>query len=180
MVNDFQMGVKTVGLACGGLVHGGLPYSITPSDAEQQQNIQAFGQHLALQPVSDRKYRLHDANGPWFFKREVAKLFAAQDPIVNQQKWMCEWIDKTGIGWFVDWGCYHQIRLASYETAVSEVAMFYHYAHVTIIKQDLKHPGWTNAPAMRYHQKWKTTEKELPKDWKPSRFKLDGDILNEI
>ncbi len=90
---------------------------------------------------------------------------------------MCEWIDKTGIGWAVDWGAYHQVRLAGFETAVEETSVFYHYAHVTIYKMDKRDPSWTKAPMDRYRQKWGTFDKELPPLWRSSRYLLEGDVL---
>lgn len=169
-----------IGVACSRIINDPRPYDLHPQADTAHASIRDFsgGHKGALNEVAD--LQMTESNQPWLVKKESIARYAAQDPITNQKRWLCEWIDPRGVGWYVDWGAYQQVKLAGDKICVVPQSVVYHYDHVTVRDIDRNEPGWTNLPRQRYTQKWGTEDKSLPAGYVVPQFRLEGDGLVRI
>lgn len=148
------------GIVCPQLINGGLNYSEAPQlTQEMLAQVTDFTARHTAAPHVPVTFVENETNQPWLVPKKLIPLFAEQDPILTQKLWICEWTDPSGVGWYVDWGCYQQVRLAGYTLGQAPQSVFYHYDHVTVRDKDKNEPGWAELPRQRYLQKWGTTEK---------------------
>lgn len=150
----------SVGLVCPqllGVYQVTLPQCTTPLKASE--NIADFRACCKTMPPEAKSFIEGEANMPWLIRRADLLRFAQQDPIRNQQKFLCEWTDPTGIGWAVDWGSYNQVRRAGFRVGMIPDSYCYHYDHVTCKDTDQAKPGWAATAMARHVQKWGADQK---------------------
>lgn len=171
-----------VGMVCSTIDNNDYRYSLDPDPWGNavRWHINDFSNrcdNIHMQPTTLVE---SESNQPWLVRKSDLWKFNAQDPIINQHKWICEWTDPTGCGWHCDWACCHKIHLAGMKTGAVPQSMVYHYNHATLKDKDKNNPGWTRPSTERYQFLWGTDQKQLPQPFYPKRFLLGDGRVDQI
>lgn len=173
------LGLPGVGVVCSLLINGGLDFSEEPTAEQMISQIAQVSAKYTNESIRTDipEFIENESNQPWFLRREDAMRYASFDPIRNQQKFICEWIDPHGAGWATDWCLYHRVKLAGHKIGMAPGSVVYHYGHVSLKQKDKEEPGWTQTAMTRYIAKWQTGDKELNQNFENRQYIVQDDRL---
>src|SRR5271165_4227076 len=149
----------SIGIACGRVINDGRFADHFPNINDSQFHIQQFSSAYRETPSCEEEIQWTESCQPWLIRKSDIPSWIATDPIKNQHKFLCEWIDPTGAGWACDWDLYRRVVLCGQKVAVVPQSVVYHYDHATLRERDHQQRGWGDYVMSRYEVKWGTSEK---------------------